>query len=79
MVVNVGVPFFVLLGARAKRNPSTLLQVAPIVLAGRWLDNYLMVAPPIRPAPGFPVHAAAASVTLVAGMVLLYDRLAARE
>jgi hypothetical protein len=47
LVLNWGVPFVVLLFRPAKENPRILLGVALIVLAGRWLDLYLMILPPV--------------------------------
>ncbi len=51
MVINVGVnwliPFLLLLPRPAKRNRTTMLRVAVLLLAGRWLDLHLMVAPPL--------------------------------
>jgi hypothetical protein len=47
LVLNWAVPFVVLLFRRAKESPSVLLLVAVIVLAGRWVDLYLMVLPPV--------------------------------
>jgi hypothetical protein len=46
-VLNWGVPFLVLLSRGAKRNPRVLQGVAVIVLVGRWLDLYVLVAPPV--------------------------------
>ena len=45
-VLNWGVPFVVLLPRAAKRNRRVLAAVALVVLAGRWLDLYLMILPP---------------------------------
>jgi hypothetical protein len=41
------VPFVVLLPRAAKRNPRVLQWVAVCVLCGRWLDLYVLVAPPV--------------------------------
>jgi hypothetical protein len=46
-VLNWAVPFAVLLPRAAKRNPEVLRWVAVLLLLGRWLDLYLMVAPPV--------------------------------
>lgn len=53
-LLTAGVPFVALLGAGPKRSPSLLLQVSLAVLAGRWLDSWVMVGPASSPAPGFP-------------------------
>jgi hypothetical protein len=60
-ILNFVVPFVVLLSARVKHNESALLQVAMVVLAGRWLDTYLMVLPPLDPVATFPWGAFAAT------------------
>ncbi len=50
LVLNWGIPFFVLLPRSAKRNPKVLVQVCVVVLLGRWLDLYLMIVPAVSPA-----------------------------
>lgn len=45
LVLNWALPFVLLLPRPAKRNPSHLLRVAAILLAGRWLDLHLMIYP----------------------------------
>jgi hypothetical protein len=55
MILNWAVPFAALLPRGAKRSPRALGRVAAVVLAGRVLDVYLLVAPPLagpRPAVG---------------------------
>ncbi|MEW5983157.1 MAG: hypothetical protein AB1806_12430 [Acidobacteriota bacterium] len=47
MLLNWAIPFAVLLGRSPKRRPEILSKAALVVLAGRCLDLYLMVAPPI--------------------------------
>jgi len=49
VVLNWGIPFLVLMGRRAKRNPRVLVAVAVIVLAGRWLDLDLLIRPALEP------------------------------
>ncbi|NMO20648.1 hypothetical protein HPC49_24670 [Pyxidicoccus fallax] len=49
IVLNWALPFVLLLPRPAKRNPAHLLRVAAILLAGRWLDLHLMVAPANMP------------------------------
>jgi hypothetical protein len=44
-VLNWGIPFVVLLFRSAKRNPLVLGTVAVVVLAGRWVDLFVMVLP----------------------------------
>ncbi|WP_141323806.1 hypothetical protein [Myxococcus sp. AB025B] len=49
VVLNWALPFVLLLPRPAKMNPSHLLRVAGVLLVGRWLDLYLMVAPAHQP------------------------------
>ena len=46
-LLNWAVPFVVLLSVRAKRSSSILLEVCWTILAGRWVDLYLMIFPPL--------------------------------
>lgn len=73
VVVNFAVPFIVLLSAKAKRHTATLLQVSLVVLAGRWLDFYLLIAPPKGPF-SFPYGALGAALAVLAGMILVCGR-----
>ena len=55
MILNWVVPFAALLPRGTKRSPRALGRVAAVVLAGRVLDVYLLIAPPLvgsRPAIG---------------------------
>jgi hypothetical protein len=45
LFLNWVVPFFVLLPRSSKRSSTTLVRAAFAVLAGRWLDLYLMIVP----------------------------------
>ncbi|MCZ2148130.1 MAG: hypothetical protein LC126_10155 [Bryobacterales bacterium] len=47
IVLNWGIPFLVLLPIGAKRTPAVLGAMAVVVLAGRWLDLYIMILPPV--------------------------------
>jgi hypothetical protein len=75
MILNWAVPFAALLPRGSKRSPRALGRVAAVVLAGRVLDVYLLVAPPLvgsRPAGGIwemGVLAGAAAV-----LVLIFYR-----
>jgi hypothetical protein len=74
-VVTFLAPFAVLLGSGAKKKPATLGHAALVVILGRWLDTYVMVAPSAGPLPAFPLYAVAASLLVLAGMALLFDRI----
>lgn len=73
-VLNFVVPFTALLSAGVKRHGPALLQVALLVLLGRWLDAYLLVAPALGRPPAFPLAALAATASVLAGMGLLLRR-----
>lgn len=45
VVINWMIPFIVLLPRATKRDPATLKWVAILLLLGRWVDVYLLVAP----------------------------------
>jgi NNP family nitrate/nitrite transporter-like MFS transporter len=45
LFLNWVIPFVLLLSRNAKRNATVLLSACVIVLAGHWLDLYLMVVP----------------------------------
>jgi hypothetical protein len=45
LVLNWGIPFLVLLFRGAKRRPAILAVVCLLILAGRWVDLFLMIAP----------------------------------
>ncbi|HKW99184.1 MAG TPA: hypothetical protein VJN43_15705 [Bryobacteraceae bacterium] len=48
LILNWVVPFAALLPRGTKRSPRALGRVAAVVLAGRVLDVYLMIAPPLQ-------------------------------
>jgi hypothetical protein len=54
LALNWGIPFFVLLPRAAKRSAGVLLKISLVMLAGRWLDLYLSIVPPlgVGPLPG---------------------------
>jgi len=55
-VLNWAVPFLALLPRAIKRSSSLLWKVSAVVLVGRWLDLYLMIAPPFAgPKPVFGI------------------------
>ena len=56
MLLNWAIPFAILLPRGTKRKPGVLAKVAMVVLAGRCLDLYLMIAPPFEGAkPAFGI------------------------
>lgn len=66
------VPFFVLLSARVKKHPLTLLQVSCVVLLGRFLDNFVMVSP-TKGAPS-ALSAVATGIAVIAALLFLVAR-----
>ncbi|MFI5362789.1 MAG: hypothetical protein ACHQ49_12525 [Elusimicrobiota bacterium] len=74
-IVNFVLPFALLLPAKRKRRERTLLAGAAIVLAGRALDLYMLVMPPVLGArPSLGLAEPAAFVGLAAIFVLAFDR-----
>ncbi|NLY00099.1 MAG: hypothetical protein GXY83_28705 [Rhodopirellula sp.] len=70
--LNWAIPFFVLLPRPAKRNWRVMVRISLVILAGRWLDLYLMILPPLAgtyPAYGF---AELGGLLLVAGLLLRF-------
>ena len=67
-------PFVTQLSQPPSATAGTLYQVALVVLLGRWLDTYLLVAPSLGPVPAFPLGAIAAAVAVLAGMRLFWER-----
>lgn len=71
--LNWVVPFFALMPKVNKGRPGFLARVAIVVLLGRWLDLYLMIAPPfarLGPTVGLWEVGAVALMTGVAGLTL---------
>jgi hypothetical protein len=70
VVLSWALPFSLLLSRRAKRTERTLLAVAALVLAGRLLDLYLQILPPVvgsEPSIGLPeIGPAAVAIGLYA-------------
>jgi hypothetical protein len=63
ILLNWVVPFLALLRRPPKRRPEALVRVAAVVLAGRWLDLHLMIAPALAARAGAAAGATAAVVT----------------
>ena len=56
LLVNWLIPFLVLLPRGAKRSTNRLLTISSLLIAGRWLDLYLMIEPSFhREGPQFGV------------------------
>jgi hypothetical protein len=69
MVLNWVGPFFALLPRRNKHNPGALVKVCLVLLAGRWLDLYLMIMPSFA---GKEPPIGAVEIGLVAGSFGLF-------
>jgi hypothetical protein len=69
VVINWVVPFLMLLPRRAKRSDLSLGRASLVLLLGRWLDVYLMVAPSAQ-----PEHAGigALEIVMFAGLASLF-------
>lgn len=52
-ILNWIVPFLTLLSIRAKRTTNILKTVCIVVLAGHWLDTYLLIMPAVWQKPAF--------------------------
>lgn len=75
IVINWAVPFAILLPRAAKENASLLARIAVLVLAGRWLDTYLMILPSTSgKAPVIGFCEVGAVALLVGGLGLLFLR-----
>ncbi|MDP9121950.1 MAG: hypothetical protein M3O15_11410, partial [Acidobacteriota bacterium] len=74
-VLNWIVPFTVLMTRAAKRNPAVLKWISVVLLAGHWLDLYVVVAPPVlaRLRLGLP------ELLITAGYAGLFFYIAARS
>ena len=75
ILVNWVIPFFVLLPRGAKRSDGTLLRICVLLLAGRWLDLYVMIQPVFEPdAPRFGLWELAPILVVGALFVVLLRR-----
>ncbi len=73
VVLGFGVPFLVLLSARAKKRRDILFQVALVVLIARWLDIWVLVGPPTDPSARVPLWPLLAVLTAIA-LAMLWVR-----
>lgn len=74
MLLNWAIPFLVLLPKSTKRNPGILAKVAVVVLAGRWLDLYLMIVPAVSEKPAFGIWEAALGLGALGVFMLAFTR-----
>lgn len=70
LALNWVVPFFALLPRANKQNTGVLVKVCLALLAGRWLDLYLMIVPAFSPAPHIGLWEVGATAALFGGFVL---------
>ncbi|MBI2815788.1 MAG: hypothetical protein HYX72_02495 [Acidobacteria bacterium] len=70
VILNWGVPFLLLLPRANKKNPHTLAAGAVILLAGRIVDVYLLIAAPFSPQSPVPSVWDFAALVLVAGVFI---------
>jgi hypothetical protein len=75
VLLNWVLPFVALLSRPAKRRAALLASICAVVLAGRWVDLYLMIAPStgaVTPRVGLPELAP--TVVAIAVFLLAFDR-----
>jgi hypothetical protein len=75
LVLGWGIPFVVLLFREAKRRPAILGVVAVVILAGRWVDLFVMIAPSqgdTFAAPGLIEAGMALGAAGLAGLAVLW-------
>jgi hypothetical protein len=76
LLLNWGLPFLVLLFRAAKRQPGILAAVALLILAGRWVDLFLMIFPSQGKAlavPGFVEAGIALGAAGVFGLAVFWS------
>jgi hypothetical protein len=78
LIINWIVPFLVLLSEGRKRNPKILIAMSVLVLAGHWLDLYLLVMPNFRKTPGIGLLEIVITAGYIAFLFLLFLRAFAR-
>jgi len=75
LALNWLIPFFALLPRARKRDETTMLRIAGVVLVGRWVDLSIMIYPPVvggAPPLGVPeVAGAAAGAALACWLVVV--------
>jgi hypothetical protein len=73
LVVNWVVPFVILMPRATKRDARVLIAIALTVLAGRWLDLYLVILPETTAQPHFglvELSTALGAAALLAGLTI---------
>jgi hypothetical protein len=78
VVVNWVTPFVALLSARAKRSARVLAAVSVLLLAGHWLDLYLLIMPSHWAAPEIGILEVGIAVGCLALAYLVFIRSLAR-
>jgi len=74
LILNWIIPFTTLLSIQAKRTPRVLKTICVIVLAGHWLDLYLLIMPAMWDKPRFGVFEVALAAGYAALVYLLFTR-----
>ena len=74
LIVNWIIPFLVLLPVRAKRNAQVLRLISILLLAGHWLDLYLLIMPETWSAPKIGVIEVVITAGYVALLYLIFMR-----
>jgi len=72
--VNWLVPFLALLSRPSKRSETVMLNVALLLLAGRWLDLYVGILPAAMPDPAFGIFEIGPVVAVLSLTVLAFFR-----
>ncbi len=70
--LNWGLPFLALLPKRNKQSAGVLAKVAIVLLAGRWLDLYLMIAPPFIATPKVGIVELGAATGCIGMLALVF-------
>jgi hypothetical protein len=78
VLINFVVPFLGLLSVPAKTNPRRLALIAGVILAGRWLDLYILIMPTLWRQPRFGVVEPLIALAYGALVVLLFRFFVAR-
>jgi len=55
LLIAFGLPFLLLLSRRIKMKPKAFIPLSLIILAGMWLERFLLVAPSLSKGQGVPL------------------------